>query len=356
MSEPRTQSGTQGGAQPVEASDARLDALLKDALNARHMPPGLAEKTMAHIHARANAGAATGTEAGLVAQADATPLASNQASNPQVATPQLSIVQPPAPEKRQRANTAASRRPVTRRRFVQLMAACIAASALAVGGGALAFADETAQVEIDGSAVAELGLNRWDRVVRVWASDDDLADALSALGLIGMTCEDALTAIAADSAATGFLARDRIELVACSDNTGQMQSVFDACSATANGFGPGTACSTADSQTRAEARAAGMGVARYQVYCEIAAIDPTYTAETCAPMSMRELRDLLARLTGEAPEGAGHGGGQGGNGTGRWNGQGGNGAGMGSGAGRGQGHGGGHGQGMGRGVGSEHEE
>ena len=41
------------------------------------------------------------------------------------------------------------------------------------------------------------------------------------------------------------------------------------------------------------------------MYCEIAAIDPTYTAETCAPMSMRELRDLLVRNGGDTSEGEG---------------------------------------------------
>lgn len=286
-------------------SDEQVDALVRTALEARHMPEGLAASTLAFVHER-------GTGASAEQAAPAVDERRAAQSAPDAGAP-LSF----------------ARRRMPRRRFVQLMAACLATGALAAGGVGAALADETAQVQVDGSATVELGLNRWERVVRTWASDDALAAAVDALGLTRLPCAEALELLASDAGVMGALSRDgHVALFASSDNEGRAASALAACEASAGCFGTGTACATVDAQTRDDAHNAGMGVARYLVYLEIAALDPSVSLDDCRGLSMRELREMLAGLSGETGSSAretagnGRGSGQHGGSGGKGNGQG----------------------------------
>src|SRR5699024_9346814 len=91
-------------------------------------------------------------------------------------------------------------------------------------------------------------------------------------------------------------------------------------------------CHAVDSAERAAASEAGMGVGRYQAALELMELDPAVTLDDCRQMSMRELRDRIAELSGE--------GGAGGEG------------GRASGSGQGHGYGGGNGQGGGHHAGN----
>lgn len=292
-------------------TDGQLDALLRTALDGRCMPDGLADATLAFIHERSGE-----------------------------ATPDGSADMPVDPSGNQKARTAESieaplplaRRRMPRRRFVQLMAACLATGALAAGGVGAALADETAQVQVDGSATVELGLNRWNRVVRTWSSDDVLAAAVDALGLVRLPCSEALELLAASGDVMDELARDgHVGLFASSDSEDRASSALAACAESAACFGAGTTCAAVDAQTRSDARDAGMGVSRYLVYLEIAQLDPTVALDDCRALSMRELRALRAELAGDSDEDAtGPGNGTGsGKGSGQGRGAGGQGAGQG---------------------------
>ena len=75
------------------------------------------------------------------------------------------------------------------------------------------------------------------------------------------------------------------------------------------------ACRRADSATRDAAAAAGLGVGRYQAAQELMSLDPSYTLEECASMTMRQLRDRIdachSGQEGDSYEGHGHGQGAG---------------------------------------------
>lgn len=201
-----------------------------------------------------------------------------------------------------------------RRRFVQLMAACLAVGALGTGG--LALAAETAQIEIDGAATVELGLNRWGNVVRVACADPSAASAIDGLDLVGKSYSEALCALADDAGARQAVSGgSAVSIVAVCGGDAQRDELLGDCESAAAAFGRGSTCSAVSDEVRQQARDAGMGVARYQVFLQLNALDPSLTVEECRAMPMRELRQLLSELEGghdgsSGAMGQGHGRGQ----------------------------------------------
>lgn len=307
---------------PGREQDAAFDALLKDALTREQMPPGLADATMARIRqARAQAeGSRDGEvpspqapQAPQAAQVSQAMQAARQ-PRPQEQAPQSSpAARQPQTQKQTRPEAtpslpqpgARSRRPrrprmMTRRGFVTLMAACLGTAALAAGG-VVALASETAQVEVGDGASVSLGLNRLSRVVRATGSDETIQRRLDELGVVSLACADAVERIAADDALRGaLLDGGPLVIVVSSENEAQQASVLGQCRRATQDAGTRATCRAADAETLEAARDAGMGVARYETYLQIAAIDPSVSVEQCRSMSMRQLRDLLAQKQAQA--------------------------------------------------------
>ena len=201
-----------------------------------------------------------------------------------------------------------------RRRFVQLMAACLAVGALGTGG--LALAAETAQIEIDGAATVELGVNRWGNVVRVACADPSAASAIDGLDLMGKSCSEALCALADDAGARQAVSGgSAVSIVAVCGGDAKRDELLGDCESAAAAFGRGSTCSAVSDEVRQQARDADMGMARYQVFLQLNALDPSLTVEECRAMPMRELRQLLSELEGghdgsSGAMGQGHGRGQ----------------------------------------------
>ena len=268
---------------PALADDA-LDLLVRDAWDRERMPEGLAAATLDFIHRSAQERGEAGRPA--------LHLVGGPAQTPPAASPSAPS-SPSAPARRRR-----TRPPM--RRIAQLLAACLVVGALAAGS--FAFAAETAQVHVDGGGSIELGLNRWGRVVRAESSDPDLDGALDDLGVVGMSCADALEALSSDDEVSQSLSSDgeAVVLTVSCDDEGQLDATMVDCEGAAAGFGHGSMCMAADGETRAAAQESGMGLGRYSVYLEIQALDPSVTLDDCRNLSMRELRDLLAEVQAEA--------------------------------------------------------
>ena len=205
------------------------------------------------------------------------------------------------------------------------MAACLAIGAMAVAG--FAFAGETVQVELDGGATVEIGLNRWGRVVRVETSDASLRSTVDGLGVGGRSCAQAVEALLSNGEVVAALGGpEGLSITVSGDDPSQREETLSVCARAAEGAGCGGRCSAVDSGTREEALANGMGVGRYALYLEIAALEPAASVEDCRDLTMRELRFLLAEVRGgadwsdalaELAESGGLGAGGGGMGRGR---------------------------------------
>jgi hypothetical protein len=274
-----------------------IDEALSELLSSECMSQELADKTMDRIRQARAAQEAdrrqeTETPADPVVMAETEHLAQDQPC--QTRQPRRTHHTDQADQARRKP-----RKTMSRRHFVELMAACVAVAAVGVGAGmgTRAYADETAQVVLGDTAYVELGLNRWDRVVRASSDDAEIQQSLDAMGLVGLSCSDALDRLTSNDALCSRLLEDQTLVVSVSsDTSSQQDEVLGQCRAATQALPCQTMCMAADDDLRAEARACGMGVGRYSVYQEISELDPTITVDECRDMSMRELRDLLASI------------------------------------------------------------
>lgn len=185
---------------------------------------------------------------------------------------------------------------------IAAIAACLALVACLIGGVA-DFLRPVAYVGIDVNPSVELTLNRFDIVVGTHALNDDGQQALDeapcmwrAFADAARDLDGAMRAIAGEGAV--------VEVSIDCDN----ESRYAALAAQSNncfGCNGEAHCDRTNAKERQAAHNLGMGVAKYRAYQELQEAGVDISAEECASMSMRELRDLLVRNGGDTSEGEG---------------------------------------------------
>lgn len=308
-----------------------LDARVRRALDAQHVPDSLRQKTLAAIEeARARQGA-EGASA-----APGQPLA---ADVPATSVGPTAAAEAAAPSPAVRA-AARRRRPA---RAITALAACLV---LALAGFGLhsVYREPVAFVGIDVNPSIELGINRFDRVVEARPLNDDGRILLEDVALTGLGYQEAIDALTTSAAFAPYAdAGSLVEVSVASADTALADRLAAQTDAALEALPCDHACGSVGTEVRDQASAAGMGMARYQAAQELVALDPSLTLDECAAMSMRELRDRISACaghgessSGDAPAGAGRGPHAG---SGAGEGRGAQGQGQGEGAGGSHGHG-----------------
>lgn len=176
-------------------------------------------------------------------------------------------------------NLSQRRRP--RRRAARWAVAACALMAFLLGGGGWAYFTPTAYVAVESATPCELAVNRFGAVVavepagqaRLWQSYQDA---------LGQLLEEEEGPRSVTVAGEG---------VQCQEIRQQVEDCHN------------VACHAMSLEDREAAQAAGLSPGRYRVYEEIAALDPAFTQQEAAGMSMAQLREKLRSLTeGDAAE------------------------------------------------------
>ena len=182
---------------------------------------------------------------------------------------------------------------------IAAIAACLALVACLIG--VADFLRPVAYVGIDVNPSVELTLNRFDIVVGTHALNDDGQRALDKAPCMWRPFDDvardldgAMRAIAGEGAV--------VEVSIDCDNENRYAALAVQSN---NCFGRnGEAhCNRTSAEERQAAYDSGMGVAKYRAYQELQEAGVDISAEECASMSMRELRDLLAESGVNTSEG-----------------------------------------------------
>ena len=250
-------------------------------------------------------------------------------------------------------------------------ALCLALIILAGFGGWQLYFKPVSVISIDINPSLELDVNRFDRVVDVKEYNEDGEKLSESLEILFLNYEDALEEIMADENVQTYLAGDQVmSIVVAGEDEKKTQTVYsnvEACTRDQEN----THCYHADSADLEGAHDAGLSYGKYMAYLELKELDPDIAPEDVQGMTMREIRDRIGQLSGNADltdiDGSGTddnttagGSGSAGNGNQYGNGNGnGNNAGTGNGSGTGAGSGqesgghhqenyGGHGAGRGR--------
>ena len=224
---------------------------------------------------------------------------------------------------------------------IAAIAACVALVACLIGGVA-DFLRPVAYVGIDVNPSVELTLNRFDIVVGTCALNDDGQRTLDETPCMWRAFDDAARDL--DGAMRAIAGENAVVEVSIDCDNENRYAALAAQSNDCFGCNGEAHCDRTNAEERQAAHNSGMGVAKYRAYQALQEAGVDISAEECASMSMRELRNMLVENGIETSEGEGEHAGMGnGQGAGA---HGGNSA-------KGHGHGSGNGNGN-NGVGGNH--
>ena len=175
---------------------------------------------------------------------------------------------------------------------IAAIAACLALVACLIGGVA-DFLRPVAYVGIDVNPSVELTLNRFDIVVGTCALNDDGQRALDEAPCMWRAFDDAAREL--DGAMRAIAGEGAVVEVSIDCDNENRYTALAAQSDNCFGCNGEAHCARTNAEERQAAHDSGMGVAKYRAYRAFKEAGVDISAEECASMSMRELRDLLAK-------------------------------------------------------------
>ena len=187
-------------------------------------------------------------------------------------------------------------------RRIAAIAACLALGACLIGGVA-DFLRPVAYVGIDVNPSVELTLNRFDIVVGTHALNDDGQQALDEAPCMWRPFDDAARDL--DGAMRAIAGEGAVVEVSIDCDNENRYAALAAQSNNCFGCKGEAHCNRTNAEERQAAHDLSMGVAKYRAYQALQEAGVDISAEECASMSMRELRDLLVRNGGDTSEGEG---------------------------------------------------
>ena len=174
---------------------------------------------------------------------------------------------------------------------IAAIAACLALVACLIDGAA-DFLRPVAYVGIDVNPSVELTLNRFNIVVGTHALNDDGQRALDEASCMWRAFNDAARDL--DGAMRAIAGEGAVVEVSIDCNNENRYVALAAQSNDCFGRNGEAHCNRTSAEERQAAHDSGMGVAKYRAYQALQEAGVNISAEKCASMSMRELRDLLA--------------------------------------------------------------
>lgn len=174
---------------------------------------------------------------------------------------------------------------------IATIAACLALVACLIGGVA-DFLRPVAYVGIDVNPSVELALNRFDIVVGACALNDDGQRALDEAPCMWRAFDDAARDL--DGAMRAIAGEGAVVEVSIDCDNENRYAALAAQSDNCFGCNGEAHCDRTNAEERQAAHDSGMGVAKYRAYQALQETGVDISAEECASMSMRELRNMLA--------------------------------------------------------------
>ena len=183
------------------------------------------------------------------------------------------------------------------RRLAAVMA-CLLLMAIGWGGYFLYFIP-VSSISVDVNPSIELGINRFDRVVKVDAYNDDGYHIMSSLDVRFMDYRDAMDVILNQESEEAYLAEDSCIAIAVSGAAeGKLREMLAHLHTCASSYG-NVHCSTGSHGEVAAAHEAGMTLGRYQAFLKLQALDSSITAEDIEGLTISQIWDKIAELSGD---------------------------------------------------------
>jgi len=183
-------------------------------------------------------------------------------------------------------------------RYHVCAAACACVLCVLLGGHRLYFTP-TAGISIDINPSIELGINRFDRVISVNGYNEDGRALANALDVKYKNYTEAMEQIFQNDGITALLSEDEFMTITVigldEQQSAKILSDVEMCTAEQSN----TYCYFAPSEEAAAAHDAGLSCGKYRAFLELQLLDPAITPEAVRSMTMREIRELIDRLSAD---------------------------------------------------------
>ena len=209
--------------------------------------------------------------------------------------------------------------PVKRRRYPAYAAVCACLLLVLLGGRWLYFTP-TAAISIDINPSLELSVNRFDRVIAVTGFNEDGQALSNTLDVKYKNYAQAVEQILCHDSVAALLSGGEVMSITVvgpdEQQSAKLLSGVETCTA-----GQGNIdCYSARPEEADAAHEAGLSCGKYRAFLELRLLAPDITPEAVQGMTMREIRDMIDRLSSgggsDCPQSGGWGNGHHGNGGG----------------------------------------
>ena len=278
---------------------------VKEAIEAIHLPDDIAARTLASIEAKRKQQENERTAGLLTAQegihankhAGQKDKAAEESSDSSASRHEIETPKRPGSATPQKCHVALH---FAKGGRIAAIAACLALVTCLIGGVA-DFLRPVTYVGIDVNPSVELTLNHFDIVVGTHALNDDGQRALDEASCMWRPFDDAARDL--DGAMRAIVGKGAVVEVSIDCGNENRYAALAAQSNNCFGCNGEAHCARTNAEERQAAHDSGMGVAKYRAYQALQEAGVDISAEECASMSMRELRDLLAENGVDASEG-----------------------------------------------------
>lgn len=155
----------------------------------------------------------------------------------------------------------------------------------------------TAGISIDINPSFELGINRFGRVISVKGFNSDGNELSNTLDLKFRPYEEAVNRILENKKISVLLSNEEIMSITVTgpdeNQSAEILSKLEVCAEKQKNI----YCYSSSSEEVSAAHEAGLSCGKYRAFLELQALDPTVTPQTVQDMTMKEIRDLIDRLS-----------------------------------------------------------
>lgn len=194
-----------------------------------------------------------------------------------------------------RSNSSADKK---RRRYHVYAAACACMLLILFGGHWLYFTP-TAKISVDINPSIELSINRFDRVIFVNGFNEDGQELSNALDVKYKKYTQAIEQILNNDGISALLSDGEVMAITVvgwdGPQSAKILSGVEMCTAEHSN----TYCYFALSEEVAAAHEKGLSCGKYKTFLELHHLNPDITPETVQGMTIREIRELIDRLTAD---------------------------------------------------------
>lgn len=180
------------------------------------------------------------------------------------------------------------------------LAACLLL-VLGLGGWKVYFTP-TSVISVDINPSLEVDVNILGRVIALHGYNQDGEALAATLDVLHQDYQTAVDQILHSDTIVDSLDQGEFLAVSVVELQGSQGEEITAYVSSCTAGQSNVSCTTMSSSEAQQAHSVGLSYGKYRVYTQITAYDPGFTPEEASTMTMRELRDLLERLQGAAPD------------------------------------------------------